>query len=90
MRACTSSNSRVFSMAMTAWSAKVRDEIVCLWRKWVGREVASETWAPIGLPSRMSGTPSAVRKPPSLGYHVERERRFGISQHVMDMKLMPF
>ena len=30
VRACTSSNSRVFSMAITAWSAKVVTSSICL------------------------------------------------------------
>ena len=30
MRACTSSNSRTFSMAITAWSAKVWTSSICL------------------------------------------------------------
>src|SRR5262245_30712308 len=30
VRACTSSNSRVFSMAMTAWSAKVLSRPICV------------------------------------------------------------
>ena len=30
LRACTSSNSRAFSMAMTAWSAKVSTSSICL------------------------------------------------------------
>ena len=30
VRACTSSNSRVFSMAITAWSAKVVTNSTCL------------------------------------------------------------
>ena len=32
VRACTSSNSRVFSMAITAWSAKVSTSSICLGR----------------------------------------------------------
>ena len=30
VRACTSSNRRTFSMAMTAWSAKVSTSSICL------------------------------------------------------------
>jgi len=53
-------NSRVFSMAIDAWSAKV-----CISSSW--RSVkASTRWRartklPTGLPSRMSGMPNAVR-----------------------------
>ena len=52
--------SRVFSIAMTAWSAKVRTSSIC-------RSVNGSTrWrasliTPIGSPSRSSGTPSSVR-----------------------------
>ena len=34
VRACTSSNSRAFSIAITAWSAKVRTSSICARGKW--------------------------------------------------------
>ncbi len=52
--------SRAFSIAITAWSAKVRTSSIC-------RSVNGSTrWrarlmTPIGSPSRSSGTPSSVR-----------------------------
>ena len=62
MRACTSSNSRTFSIAITAWSAKVVTSSICL-------SVNGSTFArrkprtPMSFPSRSSGTPSTVRVP---------------------------
>ena len=38
MRSCTSSNSRVFSIAITAWSAKVSTSAICFCVK--GSQVA--------------------------------------------------
>ena len=60
-----SSNSRTFSIAITAWSAKVVDQLDLL----VGERphvVRVKTITPIGSPSRSSGTPSMVRKPPTF------------------------
>ena len=58
--ACTSSNSRVFSMAITAWSAKVSTSSTCLavngLTTWRARNVT-----PITSPVRSSGTASIVR-----------------------------
>ena len=49
LRACTSSNSRTFSMAMTAWSAKVFSSSICLSLN--GRDLgAPDTNAPIASP----------------------------------------
>jgi hypothetical protein len=48
-------NSRTFSMAMTAWSAKVWSNAIC--SRVNGPGVARETpMAPIGAPSRSIGT----------------------------------
>ena len=64
VRACTSSNSRTFSIAITAWSAKVVTSSICLSVN--GRTVRRvSTITPIGIPSRSSGTPSTVRSPPA-------------------------
>ena len=60
VRACTSSNSRAFSIAITAWSAKVVTSSICL-------SVNGRTGGAPGrsrrsaMPSRSSGTPSMVR-----------------------------
>ena len=62
VRACTSSNSRTFSIAITAWSAKVVTSSICLSVK--GRtDFRHNDSTPIGVPSRISGTPRTVRKP---------------------------
>jgi len=51
--------SRVFSIAMTAWSAKVQTSSI--WRSVNGStRPRSSTKTPIGSPSRNSGTPSTV------------------------------
>ena len=61
-RASSSWNSRTFSIAITAWSAKVWSSSICLSRE--GRHLASsDVIAPIGLPSRSMGTARAVRNP---------------------------
>ena len=65
VRCCSASNSRVFSMAITAWSAKVSTNLICLSVN--GRTAARcRTSTPTGMPSRRSGTPRIVRKSPSL------------------------
>ena len=55
-----SSNSRTFSIAITAWSAKVDTNSICLSVKGRTCERVSAI-TPIGVPSRSSGTPSIVR-----------------------------
>ena len=62
VRACTSSNSRTFSIAITAWSAKVVDQLDLLVGERPHRPALISTITPIGIPSRNSGTPSTVRK----------------------------
>ncbi len=63
VRCCSASNSRTFSMAITAWSAKVATSSICLSVN--GRTVRRDnTMTPIGIPSRSRGTPSIVRMPP--------------------------
>ena len=58
-------NSRTFSIAITAWSAKVVTSSICLSVN--GRTVLRcNTMTPIGMPSRNSGTLSIVRMPPIL------------------------
>ena len=63
VRACTSSNRRTFSIAITAWSAKVATSSICLSVN--GRTaLRCKMMTPIGVPSRSKGTPSTVRMPP--------------------------
>ena len=65
VRACTSSNSRTFSIAITAWSAKVVTSSICLALN--GRTVfRCRTTTPMGVPSRIRGTPKRVRISPIL------------------------
>jgi hypothetical protein len=60
--ACSASNSRVFSMAMTAWSAKVLSNSIC--RSVNGRtSVRRIEIAPIAAPARIRGTAIMVRWP---------------------------
>ncbi len=62
LRAPSSWNRRTFSMAITAWSAKVWRSAICVSEK--GRPSSRVTLiAPIGLPSRSMGTDRTVRKP---------------------------
>ena len=61
VRACTSSNSRTFSIAITAWSAKVVDQLDLLVGERSHRPAGRCTITPIGSPSRSSGAPSKVR-----------------------------
>ena len=66
VRACvprTLSNRRTFSIAITAWSAKVVTSSICLSVN--GRtSVRVSARTPIGTPSRSIGTPRTVRKSP--------------------------
>ena len=64
VRACTSSNSRTFSIAITAWSAKVLSS--SSWAFGIGPgSLHATTMAPIGLPARSIGTPN-IRRPSCL------------------------
>ena len=54
VRACTSSNSRTFSIAITAWSAKVVTSSICFSVN--GCTACAQEMTPIGVPSRSSGT----------------------------------
>src|SRR6516162_10022154 len=76
-----SSNSRTFSIAIPAWSAKVVAISICFSVK--GRTVSRiSTMAPIGLPSRISGTARTVRNPSLL--HI-LYRVVWISQNVRNL-----
>ena len=64
VRVCTSSNKRTFSIAITAWSAKVVTNSICLSVK--GSTLSRRRLiAPSGTPSRSSGTARTVRWPSS-------------------------
>jgi hypothetical protein len=55
--------SRVFSIAITAWSAKVRTSSI--WRSLNGStRCRARPMVPTTTPSRSSGTPRPVRTPP--------------------------
>jgi hypothetical protein len=56
----SSLNSRVFSITMTAWSAKVRTSSICRSVNGATRPRASKM-TPMGSASRIRGTPSRVR-----------------------------
>ncbi len=63
VRASSSLNSRTFSMAIAAWSAKVMRSTS--WTFGIGPGAAQPTTiAPSGRPSRIIGTPSMRRQPP--------------------------
>src|SRR5215467_287744 len=79
--ACTSSNSRTFSIAITAWSAKVSTNSISFFVK--GRtRLRHRMITPMGMPSRISGTPSPDRKPAifwaSLNVYSRSARTSGI------------
>ena len=68
LRDSSSLNSRVFSIAMTAWSAKVLSNSICLSEN--GRTLgASTAITPIASASRSIGTASTVRRPIELQDH---------------------
>ena len=81
VRACNSPSSRAFSIAMTAWSAKVRTSSIC-------RSVNGSTRfrerpiTPRWLPSRSSGTPRLVRRPDATASGIRVVR---VSEDVLDM-----
>ena len=81
VRACTSSNRRAFSIAITAWSAKVSHELDLTSAE--GRASARVSMkTPDTWPSRSSGTPrmaivADARREPVVGYS-------GSSRHVRD------
>ena len=56
-------NSRTFSIAITAWSAKVCSSAICVVGERSRLRRGRRVIAPIGLPSRSRGTPSTLRKP---------------------------
>jgi hypothetical protein len=58
----SSLSSRVFSIAMTAWSANVRSKMICLSVKGFTSERRSVS-TPMASPFRISGTATIVRCP---------------------------
>jgi hypothetical protein len=65
VRASSSLNSRTFSMAIAAWSAKVVTSSICLSvNGWTAVLQMEKT--PMGTPSRIIGTPRIVRYPASV------------------------
>jgi len=67
VRASSSLNRRTFSIAMTAWSAKVCSSSICLSVN--GPASPRRSWrAPIAAPSRMRGTATDARKPSSRAW----------------------
>src|SRR5262249_48545141 len=67
VRAFTSSNSRAFSIAITAWSAKVVTKSICLSVKGC-TDLRASMMTPMAVPSRSSGTPRTVRTPPAARF----------------------
>jgi hypothetical protein len=62
LRDSSSVKRRTFSMAITAWSAKVSSRLICLGEK--GRtSMRRIEMAPTATPSRISGVASVVRCP---------------------------
>ena len=59
-RASSSAKSRTFSMAMTAWSAKVLSRLICVSVNALGSRRPTEI-VPIGSLSRSIGTASTLR-----------------------------
>ena len=85
VRSLSSLNSRTFSIAITAWSAKVFKRSICLSLNSSTSRRATVI-APIGLPSRSIGTESMVRQP---GLGDAQMREFGIGGHIGDMRHLP-
>ena len=76
-------NSRVFSIAITAWSANVVTSSICLSVN--GRTARSrQRRSRRSVPSRSSGTPSTVRIPAALFELTERVFRVGKNVGNMD------
>ena len=89
LRSCSSLNNRTFSMAITAWSAKVLSRAICFSEK--GRTWVRRKWmTPRATPSRISGTARIVLAPTRLlvsttsGYSVTIT-----SVNILDMNDLP-
>ena len=66
VRCCSASNSRVFSIAITAWSAKVVASSISLALNGFTSGRARPI-TPMSVPSRINGTPSKVREGRKFG-----------------------
>ena len=84
VRACTSSNRRAFSMAMTAWSAKVSTSAICCSVK-AGPRCAIRTIAPIGcsFPQKRYAESRAIR--PSMPGYVSWGCIRGVGEDILDL-----
>src|SRR5215472_10192602 len=79
VRACTSSNRRAFSIAMTAWSAKVVTSSICLSVNGC-TVLRCKVNTPIGIPSRKRGNTQCCAETSNFcGFD---EFILGISKHV--------
>ena len=78
-----SSNSRTFSIAITAWSAKVVTSSICLSVNGCTVVARQRRARRSACPSRSSGTPSMVRIAAQLLSF--EQRVFRIGQHIGDM-----
>ena len=85
VRCCSASNSRTFSMAITAWSAKVSASSICLSVEGPNSILRARSMTPIGDPSRRSGTPRSVRDRVNLRLAAVGISVFGIGQNVENM-----
>jgi hypothetical protein len=86
--ACTSSNNRTFSIAITAWSAKLRTSSIARWEKWPGSSRTSVN-APTTASSRNIGTPQRAREPASGNSYSGRSLTSGISSTMRDKSTRP-
>ena len=66
VRSCSSLNNRTFSIAITAWSAKVFTSVICLSENGTGSFLLP-TDTPMGVPSRTMGTASDASVPKLVG-----------------------
>ena len=63
LRASSPVNRRTFSMAITAWSAKVWSKAICASEKGRGVPHRWTVMAPMGTPSRVMGTETRLQRP---------------------------
>ena len=71
LRACSSLNSRTFSIAMTAWSAKVFSSSTCFSGEWPRHSGHATTIAPIGVAVAQQRRPGCGATVPSPRHSVE-------------------
>ena len=88
LRSWSSLNSRTFSMAITAWSAKVLRSAICFSEK--GRtSVRRIVITPIGVPSRSNGVARMVRATAFLEESRFRKLHLKFSRDVVDVDCRP-